>query len=87
LRYSIDKKPTRYINWDWNSYYASNEEIGNNANRPDPDKPIAGTYVDWTVGNLGMPTNNQRIYRTKTQTYFSMANWNFDKVNEIKLNN
>jgi hypothetical protein len=87
LRYSIDKKPTRYINWDWNSYYASNEGIGDNTNRPDPDKPIAGDYVNWTAGNLGMPTNNQKIYKTKTQTYFSMAKWNFEKVNEIKLDN
>lgn len=87
LRYSIDKKPTRYINWDWNSYYASNEGIGDNTSRPDPDQPIAGVYVDWTAGNLGMPTNNQKIYKTKTQTYFSMAKWNFEKVNEIKLDN
>lgn len=85
LRYSIDKKPTRYISWDWISYYASNEEIGSNVNRPDPTTPSTGSYVDWTAGNENMPTSYQKIYKTKTQVYFSMANWNFDKVNEIKL--
>ena len=84
LRYSIDKKPTRYISWDWSSYYSSNEEIGNNTGRPDPNSPIEGTYVNWEVGNEGLvPTSNQKIYKTKTQTYFSMANWNFDRVNNV----
>jgi hypothetical protein len=85
LRYSIDKKPTRYISWDWISYYASNEEIGNNIGRPDSTTPSIGSYVDWTAGNENMPTSYQKIYKTKSQAYFSMANWNFDKVNEIKL--
>lgn len=85
LRYSIDKKPTRYISWDWISYYASNEEIGNNAGRPDSTTPSIGSYEDWTTDNKKMPTNYQKIYKTKTQAYFSMANWNFDKVNEIEL--
>lgn len=85
LRYSIDKKPTRYISWDWISYYASNEEIGNNAGRPDSTTPSTGSYKDWAANNEDMPTSYQKIYKTKTQAYFSMANWNFDKVNEIKL--
>jgi hypothetical protein len=65
LRYSIDKKPTRYISWDWISYYASNEEIGNNSGRPDPDEVTEGTYKRWSVDNE-LPTSNQKIYTTKT---------------------
>jgi hypothetical protein len=74
LRYSIDKKPTRYISWDWISYYASNEEIGNNAGRPDSTAPSIGSYKDWAANNKDMPTSYQKIYKTKTQAYFSMAN-------------
>jgi hypothetical protein len=59
LRYSIDKKPTRYISWDWSSYYSSNEEVGNNTGRPDPNCPDEGTYVNWEAGNKGLvPTSN-----------------------------
>jgi hypothetical protein len=60
LRYTIDKKPTKYINWNWVRYYASNEEIGDNSERPVPTPPQGGgDYVNWRAGNdsLNLPTN------------------------------
>lgn len=92
LRYVIDKKPERYVTWDWRTYLASNEAIGDNTGRPDKDGKIngesAGSYVNWEANNdsSNLPTVSQKIYKTKSQTFFSMATYNFKKVNDnIKL--